>query len=99
MSPITIQGDEETLTWNPAGSGISPEWFGNETLRATRIGKYYVLGNQDTKGLQPKGNYATKDMCVSKVALTSVLDAVDAETETDAKFNALITGLRNLVNA
>ena len=24
MSPITLQGDEETLTWNPMGSGISP---------------------------------------------------------------------------
>ena len=44
-------------------------------------------------------DYATKDMCVSKAALASVLDAVDSETGTDAKFNALITGLRNLVNA
>lgn len=60
-SPITLQGDEETLTWYPNGSGTSPEWFGSETLTATRIGKYYVLGNQTTKGLQPKGNYATKE--------------------------------------
>ena len=135
----------------------------------TRVGnKFYVLGNQKEMGLQPAGDYLSKEDLdaisvrnftseaievkdggtitfkpgssiqvikganeakividdgnttkevsfpekngtlavdtdlvgyISKAALASVLDAVDAETGTDAKFNALITGLRNLVNA
>ena len=68
------------------------------TVTATRTGKYIKLGDQTPK-MQPAGNYATKDICVSKAALASVLDAVDAQTGTDDKFNTLITQLRNLVNA
>lgn len=97
-NPMTLQGDEETLTWYPSGSGQTPTWLGPMTVTATRTGKYIKLGDQTPK-MQPAGNYATKDICVSKAALASVLDAVDAQTGTDDKFNALITGLRNLVNA
>ena len=96
-APITLQGDETTVTWNPMG-GASPFWAGDVPLVATRVVKYLKLGEQEVK-LPVYKDYATKDMCVSKAALASVLDAVDAETGTDAKFNALITGLRNLVNA
>lgn len=96
-TPITLQGDETTVTWNPMG-GASPFWASDVPLVATRVVKYIKLGEQEVK-LPVYKDYATKDMCVSKAALASVLDAVDAETGTDAKFNALITGLRNLVNA
>ena len=97
-NPVTLQGDEETLTWYPSGSGQTPTWLGPMTVTATRTGKYIKLGDQTPK-MQPAGNYATKDICVSKAALASVLDAVDAQTGTDDKFNTLITQLRNLVNA
>ena len=165
---ITITDKSETITWNPMG-GQSPFWAGSEPLVGTRVGnKFYVLGNQKEMGLQPAGDYLSKEDLdaisvrnftseaievkdggtitfkpgssiqvikganeakividdgnttkevsfpekngtlavdtdlvgyISKAALASVLDAVDAETGTDAKFNALITGLRNLVNA
>ena len=56
MTPITLQGDEETLTWNPMGSE-TPFWAGNVPLVATRIGKHLVLGDQTDKKIQPAGNY------------------------------------------
>lgn len=56
MTPILLQGDEESLTWNPMG-GEAPSWFGDEPLVATRIGKYLLLGEQTEMKIQPKGDY------------------------------------------
>ena len=88
MSPITLQGDEETLTWNPMGSGISPEWYGSETLTATRIDKkQFVVGSQKDKKFQPAGVYLEANL------LKGLTFDVTSNTDTQKALAAIITAL------
>lgn len=88
MSPITLQGDEETLTWNPMGSGISPEWYGSETLTATRIDKkQFVVGSQKDKKFQPAGVYLEANL------LKGLTFDVTSNTDVQKALGAIITAL------
>ena len=88
MSPITLQGDEETLTWNPMGSGISPEWYGSETLTATRIDKkQFVVGSQKDKKFQPAGVYLEANI------LKGLTFDVTSNTDVQKALGAIITAL------
>ena len=82
-NPITIQGDEETLTWYPSGSGEIPTWLGTETVVATRTGKYLVLGDQTDKPIAPyvAGGIPKSDLASDvQASLDKANSAVQPET-------------------
>jgi hypothetical protein len=90
MSPITLNGNETTLTWNPMGSGITPEWMGNETLTATRTDDkyFYVVGRQTDKKFQPAGDYLGGE--VMKSAATTAKTKIEVAANIGEIKNALV---------
>ena len=86
-TPIQVQGDETTLTWNPMGQ-TTPNWGGPVTLTATKVvKKQLILGIQTSLPLQPYGDYVLANVLAGKS-----FDVTD-NTDVQKALGAIITAL------
>lgn len=76
------------MVWRGTSGGGSPEWPGSEDLVATRVTRYYVLGNQSDQPLQPSGDYVPATRTVNGNALTNDVTLTGSDIPVDATAGA-----------